>query len=57
MMNYWKPFGNIKGKKKEKKEGTVERGRILFNLEKNYTHVDRISLYIINLKIDIIDKT
>jgi hypothetical protein len=26
MMNYWKPFGNIKGKKKEKKEGDVERG-------------------------------
>jgi hypothetical protein len=26
MMNYWEPFGNIIGKKKEKKEGVVERG-------------------------------
>ncbi len=26
MMNYWEPFGNIKGQKKEKKEGAMERG-------------------------------
>jgi hypothetical protein len=27
MMNYWEPFGNIKGQKKEKKEGCGKGGR------------------------------